>query len=434
MRRAWQSVALAVLLTALIPATGGGAMADGETVKAVLDARAAGENLLKPDGWRPWQKGFAREGATFVCDNAADPKVQRGASQTVVLNQTRPEPLVAVASSKAEGVGGSPNADYSLYLDLVYTDGTPLWGQTAAFSVGTHDWQRREVRVLPQKPVRSVSFHLLLRRHAGKAWFRGPELRVVRAPKGAVLFDGVPVTRAGLPLAGCQIRDVAASSDFVRIERQALGVRLETKESKRKGATLVDATLTDTTGKDRAVTFVVSTAIGGTGLKWHHDPRRSEPVESGREYVNAARFRVGSSQRLSRYPFAAVTMEGQGAIRTAGLGIDMSRPAFFRVGFNAGTGELFLAYDIGLTPEKPTARVRFVRFEFGRPWNFRAALARYAEIFEDHFRCRTPEQGLWMPFAKISAVEGWEDFGFKFKEGTNETKATTCSPSATPSP
>ena len=26
-----------------------------------------------------------------------------------------------------------------------------------------------------------------------------------------------------------------------------------------------------------------------------------------------------------------------------------------------------------------------------------------------------------MPFAKISAVEGWEDFGFKFKEGNNET-------------
>ena len=26
-----------------------------------------------------------------------------------------------------------------------------------------------------------------------------------------------------------------------------------------------------------------------------------------------------------------------------------------------------------------------------------------------------------MPFAKISAVKGWEDFGFRFKEGDNET-------------
>ena len=26
-----------------------------------------------------------------------------------------------------------------------------------------------------------------------------------------------------------------------------------------------------------------------------------------------------------------------------------------------------------------------------------------------------------MPFAKISRIEGWQDFGFRFKEGTNET-------------
>ena len=26
-----------------------------------------------------------------------------------------------------------------------------------------------------------------------------------------------------------------------------------------------------------------------------------------------------------------------------------------------------------------------------------------------------------MPFAKISEVKGWEDFGFRFKEGDNET-------------
>ena len=99
----------------------------------------------------------------------------------------------------------------------------------------------------------------------------------------------------------------------------------------------------------------------------------------------------------------------------------MDRPAFFRIGYNAGTGELFLAYDIGLTPEKPTAHVVFCRFDFEPQWGFRAALARYYEVFPEAFRCRTPEQGLWMPFAKISQVEGWEDFGFKFKEGNNET-------------
>ncbi|MFW6163935.1 MAG: hypothetical protein ACODAJ_14290, partial [Planctomycetota bacterium] len=126
-----------------------------------------------------------------------------------------------------------------------------------------------------------------------------------------------------------------------------------------------------------------------------------------------------------RYPFGAVATTSdvlkKGQRVGTGLGIDMEYPAFFRVGYNDGSGELFLAYDIGLTPEKPVARLRFCVFHFDAAWGFRSALARYYELFPDAFRCRTPRQGLWMPFVKISEVEGWEDFGFQFKEGNNET-------------
>lgn len=79
----------------------------------------------------------------------------------------------------AADVGGGRNNDYALYLDPVYTDGTPLWGQTASFDVGTHDWQRREVIVFGDKPVRTVSFHLLLRRHSGKVYFKDPDATVL---------------------------------------------------------------------------------------------------------------------------------------------------------------------------------------------------------------------------------------------------------------
>ena len=154
------------------------AITDGTVAKRVLGEDAAGENLLKPDAWRPWQKGFQHQGDVFVCDNGADASVQRGVSQTVTLNQTSPEPIVATAQSKAEGVGGSRNSDYSLYVDLVYSDGAPLWGQVDTFSVGTHDWEKAKVVIFPDKPVRSVSFHMLLRQHTGKAWFREPTLRV----------------------------------------------------------------------------------------------------------------------------------------------------------------------------------------------------------------------------------------------------------------
>ncbi len=391
---------------------------DGTVVKRVLDVSEAGENLLRPDRWRGWQQGFTRQGKVFFCDNANDGQVQRGVSQQVELNQAQPEPIVAVAWSKAEKVGGSRNSDYSLYLDLTYQDGTPLWGQVAQFNVSSHDWERQKVLIFPEKPVKSVSFHLLLRRHTGKAWFRDPELRVLRPKHGACLFDGVAV---GLELnseKGFQIRDVAAGSDFVCVRRKALGLQLETQRSKKQGATFYDVTLTDTTGTDRAITLVYALRAGREGVKWLHDLRREDAVSTGREYMNASRFQVGANGRLSRYPLGAI-MKGR---KGFALGIDMAYPAFYRIGYNTGSEELFLAYDIGFTREKRTAKLRFCEFGFDPAWGFRSALAEYYRLFPEYFVSRTPEQGLWMPFAKISAVKGWQDFGFKFKEGTNETK------------
>ena len=388
--------------------------------KTVLDIGEAGQNLLDPDGWRGWQRGFRREGELFVCENGADLKVGRGASQTVVLNQTRPEPIVAVAFSKAEGVTGSADGNYSLYLDLLYVDGDHLWGQTANFSTGTHDWQRRRVVVLPEKPIKQVSFNMLLRSHGGNARFRDPQLQIVRAPDGATLFDGVPVIQRGDPEEGFQLRDVAAGSDFVHLDNghEALGVKLQSTRSEENGTTFLDVTIADTSGRDRAVTLVYAIPVAPDKLRWLNDPRRSTAVSPGLDYGTTSGFHAGSNGRLSKYPLGAVADDSRGVA----LGIDMARPAFFRIGYNSGTGELYLAYDIGLAPEKPTARVRFCRFAFDREWGFRAALARYYEIFPDAFRCRTPQQGLWMPFAKISQVSGWEDFGFKFKEGNNETE------------
>lgn len=393
-------------------------VSDGTPLKKVIADSHAGKNLLIPGAWRPWQKGFETRDDVFICDNASNTQVQRGISQTIAINQSKPEPIVAVAWSKTEAVGGGRDSNYSLYLDLVYSDGSPLWGQVAPFNVGTHDWERAQVVIFPEKPVKSVSFHMLLRQHSGKAFFRDPELRVLKPPAGACLFDGVPVSLSDLNVEGFQVRDVVTDTDFVRIEQSAMGLELECNTEQTSYATFYDVTISDTTGNDRAITLVYAIPIPAAKCLWLEDPRRSMIVETNREYVNAGRFSAGANGRLSRCPFAALVSGNQGI----GIGIDMSRPAFFRVGYNAGTKELFLAYDIGLTPEKSKARLRFCKFTFDPEWGFRAALARYYEIFPEHFRCRTPEQGLWMPFAKISNVKGWRDFGFKFKEGNNETQ------------
>jgi len=410
---------LALTSAASSPALAAPPLQEGAVTKAVITPKAAGENLLKAGDWGAFESGFQREGRTFICDNGADTKARRGVFQTVVLDQRRPAPIVATAWSRAEGVTGSADSDYALYLDLTYADGSSLWAQAASFKIGSHDWQQGRVVIVPERPVRSVTINLLLRHHGGKAIFRDAELRTVATPEGGTVFDGVPVVKKADAGLGFQVRDVAGGGDFVRIERSALGLELQTTVSTAPNATFFDVTLGDTTGKDRALTLVFAMPVAAKGLRWLDDPRRATAVAPGQEYVYATRFHAGSSGRLSRYPLGAVAASE--AASGVGLGIDMARPAFYRIGYHAGTGELYLAYDVALTPEKRSARVRFVQFRFDPEAGFRAALDAYYTLFPDAFRLRVAEQGQWMPFAKISIIKGWEDFGFRFKEGNDET-------------
>lgn len=390
---------------------------DAATVKKVVGTDTAGENLLKAEAWRPYEKGFTRDADAFVCDNGSDAAARRGVSQTVVLNQKQAQPIVAAAWSKAEGVGGQRNSDYAVYLDLVYADGEPLWGQTAAFACGTHDWERREVRVYPAKPVKSVSVNLLLRGHAGKASFRGAELRQVSVPQGLAWFDGVAVTPAAPPAERFIVRDVAAGSDFVDFAGgRALGLVLAAEGTFKTPRSFIQGRLSDTSGKDRAVTLAYTFPLPGSGWRWL-SARSETETRAPAEYLDAARFGETGAGRLSRWPLAAVARGNEGWA----IAIDMARPAFFRVGFASAQSELYVAYDLALAPERPAADLRFCIYRFDAAWGFRGAVAELYRIFPDHFRSRTPEQGVWMPFHAISKVQGWEDFGFKFKEGNDET-------------
>jgi len=407
------------LLLALAAAT---TAAEPRVVMAPVEAEGA--SLLKADAWRPYEKGFTRDGPVFVCDNGSDSGARRGASQTVVLNQKEPRPIVATCWSRAEGVGGRPNSDYALYLDLAYADGTPLYGQIDAFKTGTHDWERAKVVVFPAKPVRSLSFYMLLRRHAGKAEFKEPRLVEMETPEGAAMFDGMAVRITGKIERGFLVRDVAAGGGVVAFERvdtqqfKALGLGLKYRlalAGVHQGYN-VEAAIRDTTGRDRAVTlyYVIPMGLPQETLLLHtpHGEVRAEPPH---EYADLTRFAgVGAREQMSRWPL--VTANGMALV------IDPDTPCFYRLGYSAGARLLYAACDIGLTPEKPDAEVHFLSFQFeGLLRGFRGALEILYRMFRGQYRSRTPEMGLWMPFHKISDVQGWEDFGFAFKEGTNET-------------
>jgi hypothetical protein len=195
-------------------------------------------------------------------------------------------------------------------------------------------------------------------------------------------------------------------------------VRLTAKSKRAAGVIFYDVTLQELTGQDRALTLAYTLPLGKENLTWFHHPRRSVALAGATvEIMNTTRHAVGANGLLSRYPFGAVAAGGRGRA----IGIDPATPLVFRTGCQPVTRELFLACDIGLAPEKPTAQFRFCVFDFAADDGFRGALARYYELYPDAFATRIREQGVWMPFAAISKVEGWRDFGFRFKEGDGET-------------
>ena len=144
-------------------------------------------------GWRLGVLGYdaddqVKRGGTYSarCTNT-DKLESRGLYQEVTVNQEVATPIVAACWSKAKGVAGGMDNDYSLYLDLFYMDGGVLWGQTVPFSPGTHDWQQRMVQVVPSKPLKSVSVHGIFRYRTGTVWFDDFKLWEVRgaASQGA---------------------------------------------------------------------------------------------------------------------------------------------------------------------------------------------------------------------------------------------------------
>jgi len=141
-------------------------------------------NLLKNGGFEKGSDGWSLPAEGAVVDTRVaysgtasirlrnTSREQRNqVSQSVTLNQQRPCPILVRAVSRGEEVTGGKDSGYSLYVDIYYTDGTPLYGRTYNFETGTSDWQLGELYIEPAKPIRNVNIYLLLRGKAGTVWF-----------------------------------------------------------------------------------------------------------------------------------------------------------------------------------------------------------------------------------------------------------------------
>lgn len=433
-------------------------------------------------GWYFWKEGYALapgEGrdstAAIRCVNG-DPTAEYGAGQTIQLDQHQPAPVLVTGWSRAQEVSGPAGRDYSIYIDALYADDTPLWGVISGFSTGTHDWEERRCIVLPEKPLKSITVYALFRGHTGTVWFDDFALRQLTA-RDIHLFENVPVTlpprtaadiftpaakqpatMRGLALHIAEdpqqpatalylgsrllgnapvvpfVRDVAADGDFVtgQLVRSApeaearawawefttLDLRLSLEVQTGAERIRMNGILEDLRGIDRAVTVYVPIPLGEADWTWWRDMRQSAPAQSG-VFMNAYRTNAGAVGQSSTYPFAALTSPSDGIA----LATPMTNPRHCRLVYDADMRLLFAAFDLGLAPDTAkfpqSATFEALLYSFDPEWGFRAALERYYVLFPESFVKRVDREGLWMAFTDISTVNGWEDFGFAFKEGTN---------------
>lgn len=435
-------------------------------------------------GWNPFESGYEMDqnqhrngGLSIRCfSNALSQK--KGATVELKLNQSRATPLQIVGWSRAQNVSGTKNTDYSLYIDLTYTDGTTLWGLTAPFSTGTHDWERRQILVLPAKPIKSLTLYCLLRNHTGVAWFddisatqlagerlfdsqnisfeptaHSPSVLDTSSAGGLTLswnkqgdivrvktgkqesatktnggffvrdaIDGITV----VPMHGSMVPSKIGGYNIygsVKDMQLTFSANVKTKVD----AIIVDGEVTDTAKRDRAVTVYFAIPVDAIGWNWGQDIRISEKITSGREYTNQTRVNVGATGGISLYPFASITSPSEGIM----ISNQMDWPSVYRIFYNSAQRQFVIAWDFALTSKTSAWPARNARFRCRisgmsgseAAWGFRSAASKFYKLNAPNYDRKAKKDGIWLPFTDPATVQNVQDFHFAYHEGDNSIKS-----------
>jgi hypothetical protein len=399
------------------------AVAGTEHGRLAFGTPAAAHTVEAPT-WTPFEAGFEkdeavrRSGAFAVrCVNASATE-KRGAELVFHLNQTRPVPVVITGWSRAQGVDGSANSDYSLYADLEYDDGSPVWGYAAAFDTGTHDWQRRRLTITPDRPIKTLQVYGLLRGHAGTAWFDDFSVTPLA---GSKIFDSQALPPPTLPAgvsSGWFVRDVAAGGALVPLApggKSADGLSLAAVKLDKNGR-LLRTSLHSDGKRTRAVTLYYVERFDAPMPIWWRTIHEQAPLTDteGTNAVTAGD--VGATGTQTKYPFGCVT--GGNGGRALAIPPDLG-PRIARIGYHPAAHLLYIALDLALMPDRGPAPVAVARYNVSTEWGFRDAARTYYALFPAYYEKRTKVEGIWMPFTDPSHVKNVQDFGIAWHEGDN---------------
>jgi len=364
---------------------------------------------------------------------------------SVTLDQKEPRPILISCESQFTGPKKIPGGDYSLYVDAIYDDDTPQWGIKAVFEgnapIDGNAWESAHAIFCPEKPIKRLTCYCLFRHRIGNVKFRSPKL-IQANPENQknITFDGLSVTqnnRQNSPNDSIHfyLRDTAENSDWyllnpVACEKKenltiqkfetALGssspqfsVTAETQTEKNG---FISDTLKIRALKpaSRCVTLVAAIPAKNI-VRAFHGLDKVDGITGQKEiYASVFPTQAGMKQ-LSRFPIQGVASDAS----ETWFGLNPHFPAVYRTFFNPFTDELCVAFDLGFIPEKTEWELRTCRFT-QTEGGMRQAWKTYCAAYPEAFCVRVPKMGNWMAFAPISQVKNPEDFGFAFKEGTDE--------------
>ena len=435
--------------------------------------------------WSPFGLGYsassntAQSGVRSLQCVATNATEVHGGGQMIVLNQTTPKALKLSGWSKAQNVSGTSDSDYSVYLDIYYTNGAPLYGQTISFSTGTHDWEYQERVIQPAQPIGVIYCYVLFRNsHTGTVWFDNIAVSEIQEP--LVQFDGGPViceppdpapfnssnrftllSGDGLQLqvsqdggviegladgtnnlqaadadyaSGWFICDRRANSDWWNVGGwvtatngslqqhgviTGLNLSVDVRYTVTNSAIRVQAAVSNLLSSDRAISLYFALPAAMEGGFWWNSPREAVPIDQAIESATLNDVTWGARNQVSTYPLA--TIAAGGALSLA-VPADQYRP--FRLIYNRATHQFYAVFDVGISlittnfPQTVTAEVWLYRSDPG--WGMRSGLAGLYRCFPSTYSRAFTNEGIWVAFADIHSITNISDFGMAYHEiGSN---------------
>ena len=335
--------------------------------------------------------------------------------RSVQLDQDVPKPLILSGWCQAklpQEALGWWNRHLALNAVAHYTDGKAMPELSAHFGQYDHGPQLNRRVICPDRPIATVDVNLSMLSE-GTAWYRDVTLRQAEFRR--------PVVQAPLEhLDWCLRQQINLPEEDLRawVTYHPQPDRVE-----------IRCELESTAPRDRAVSLYLAFPLDARGGLWHDHARRARQIADGELYRHGFRYGAGRDGHQNRYPFAAVqTATGAGLA----LGTSVFEPRVFQTEYDAGSRELRIRFDVGLSPAAGRwanrAAVSAVLFTYDARDGFRAAMDRYHGLYPEGFRRRGTQHGTWLAFISPEAVTGdSDDFGFRFIEavcmmGANEKK------------